>query len=130
MSTNAFIIYEQSDGGFASIYSHWDGHPDTLGKTLVEHYDTNIKISRLISYGDVSELNDTLDESVFYHRDKNEEWEDVEPMAFESVESAITNLTEIANAEYFYVHKRDAGWVAYSCDWENDDVLTEVKLEF
>ena len=56
MSTNARIAIQLSDkpGYYVSVYHHWDGYPQWLGKTLGEHYDSRKLASNLIDGGDMS----------------------------------------------------------------------------
>ena len=56
MGTRARIARDNGDGTVTSIYSHWDGYPDYLGKMLIEHYTEPAKIDALIALGDVSQV--------------------------------------------------------------------------
>lgn len=56
MSTTSSIAALQPDGRVKSIYCHWDGHPDNVGKTLKEFYNTDEKVNELISLGSLSRL--------------------------------------------------------------------------
>ena len=42
MSTNALVAVKEGDSN-TGIYVHWDGYPEALGKTLIEHYNTGVK---------------------------------------------------------------------------------------
>ena len=54
MSTNARIAIKRSDDNFVSVYHHWDGYPEWLGLTLLEQYNTQDKIEKLIEGGNMS----------------------------------------------------------------------------
>ena len=54
MATRSRIGIELSNGDVLSVYHHWDGYPEWLGKTLCEHYNTTEKVSELIDGGDMS----------------------------------------------------------------------------
>ena len=54
MATRSRIGIELSNGDVLSVYHHWDGYPQWLGKTLREHYNTTEKVSELIDGGDMS----------------------------------------------------------------------------
>jgi hypothetical protein len=54
MSTRSRIGIELSNGSVLSVYHHWDGYPQWLGKTLVEHFNTPESVSELIDGGDMS----------------------------------------------------------------------------
>ena len=54
MATRSRIGIELSNGDVLSVYHHWDGYPQWLGKKLREHYNTTEKVSELIDGGDMS----------------------------------------------------------------------------
>jgi|694.fasta_scaffold71944_3 hypothetical protein len=83
MSTNSSIAKLQPDGSVKEIYCHWDGHPSSVGKTLMEHYTTEEKVDQLIALGNISVLgkeigskqdfdNPVKDTCVVYGRDRDE----------------------------------------------------------
>jgi len=54
MSTRSRIGLQLVDGSVISSYHHWDGYPEWLGKTLVEHYNSKELATELIDGGDMS----------------------------------------------------------------------------
>lgn len=67
MGTRSRIAhYNSADNVYSSIYCHWDGYPEYNGKILQEHYNTEEKVLALLQNGDMSALNPTIEESVFY----------------------------------------------------------------
>ena len=54
MSTRSRIGLELSDGSVLSVYHHWDGYPEWLGRILNTHYNTKEKVEELIDGGDMS----------------------------------------------------------------------------
>lgn len=54
MATRSRIGIELSNGDVLSVYHHWDGYPQWLGKKLREHFNTTEKVSELIDGGDMS----------------------------------------------------------------------------
>ena len=54
MATRSRIGIELKDGSILSVYHHWDGYPEWLGKTLKEQYNSREKASELIDGGDIS----------------------------------------------------------------------------
>ena len=72
MSTRARIGIVRPDGSVLSIYTHSDGYISHHGPILLEHYDTAQKVLALMKMGDASQLNETLDDCVFYARDNGE----------------------------------------------------------
>ena len=64
MSTRCRIGIKLPDGKIKSIYSHWDGYPEGVGKKLLKYYDTPEKINELMDLGDISSLGEIYDEAV------------------------------------------------------------------
>ena len=54
MATRARIGLELKDGSVLSVYHHWDGYPEWLGRILKTHYNTYDKVAELIDGGDMS----------------------------------------------------------------------------
>ena len=54
MATRARIGLELSDGSILSVYSHWDGYPEWLGRILTTHYNARSLAEELIDGGDMS----------------------------------------------------------------------------
>ena len=56
MATRSNIGILREDGTIEAIYSHYDGYPSGVGKTLRDHYTDIDKIEELINLGNVSSL--------------------------------------------------------------------------
>jgi len=54
MSTNARIGIKLADDSIVSVYHHWDGYPEWLGRMLERHYNTKESVTDLIDGGDMS----------------------------------------------------------------------------
>ena len=54
MATRSRIGIQLKDDSVLSVYHHWDGYPEWLGKQLVEHFNTREKATELIDGGDMS----------------------------------------------------------------------------
>jgi hypothetical protein len=64
MGTRSRIgIEDMETGAVASTYSHWDGYPSGVGKTLLDHYQDRDKVEALVALGYVSSLKDTVEET-------------------------------------------------------------------
>jgi len=72
MATRATIGMVTDEGYIRYIYSHWDGYLDGVGATLLENYNTTAQVEELLEMGDVSILEDSIENSKFYHRDWGE----------------------------------------------------------
>lgn len=100
MSTNAFIGIREN-GSITYIYNHSDGYLEYLGKMLIEHYNSEEKAKALVALGDVSILKEKLEPaegtvhgfdydkrqegvSVFYGRDRGEDWESIKPITIQN----------------------------------------------
>lgn len=60
MGTRSSIGVMQQDGSVKSIYCHWDGYYSGVGKTLVEHYNTEEKANAVVALGGLSTLQENL----------------------------------------------------------------------
>jgi len=108
MATRARIGVLNPDGNITSIYSHWDGYPDGVGQTLAGNYSRQDLAKRLVAMGGVSALEGTIEESTFYHRDRDEDLEIAE--SFNRM--AFLQLAEGCGAEWAYLWE-DEGWRTY-----------------
>jgi len=54
MATRARIGIQLKDDSVLSVYHHWDGYPEWLGRILKTHYNSKEKASELIDGGDMS----------------------------------------------------------------------------
>ena len=94
MSTAAFVGKVNEDGTVKSIMVNSDGYPSYLLNLLKENYTDPSKVDRLIELGDCSFVDKEVDIpegvqhdfdnpvdgiTIAYHRDRGEDWEDVEP---------------------------------------------------
>lgn len=107
MSTNASVHVKGTDGKIRSIYIHWDGYVSGVGHTLRDHYNTQDAADDLIHMGDCSSLTETLEDSTFYHRDRNEDWDDVQPGVADDLETSLDRNDQsynyyFENGEWFY----------------------------
>jgi hypothetical protein len=73
MGTRSSIALEYADGTIKQIYAHWDGYIDGNGHILFNHYNTPEAANELISMGDLSSLDETIETTVFYARDRGED---------------------------------------------------------
>ena len=85
MATRSSITIKNVDGTRRSIYCHWNGYPDGVGRILKESYNTTKKVNALINLGDISSLAPSIEcpeghsfdspikgYTVAYHRDRGE----------------------------------------------------------
>jgi hypothetical protein len=62
MSTHSSIGLVHSDGSVSLNFCHWDGYPSYNGRLLLEFYPTLDKVKELIALGDLSSLNETVEQ--------------------------------------------------------------------
>ena len=73
MATRSVIgKYNNTTGGVKSVYCHYDGYPEYVGKILVNHYNTPEKVTKLISMGDISSLEKSIGKKHDFNMPYNE----------------------------------------------------------
>lgn len=116
MSTNSTIIVEV-DGKAKSIYCHWDGYIDGVGFALRDNFGTQELAEAVVALGDCSTIAgaadiDAIEAIEAYHRDKGEDWADVKPQTYPTMDAAFAD----ADTPYVYMFV-DGKWLA----WEYGD---------
>lgn len=134
MSTRSLIGIQRGNKVQYS-YCHHDGYLDWVGKVLVKCYDTEPKITELLSFGDMSSLGamlnfnpnysgrvDDIENSgcEFYERDRGERGCHRPEV---NVDNYNFNLQ--SDAEYIYLFK-DNEW--YVRKWYRDDFVKVTDL--
>ena len=103
MSTrSAIAIQETKDGPVQHIYCHFDGYLKHNGKILNEHYRDPAKVKELLALGDMSVLDETIEKSTFYCRDRKERLHINKPMA-------LKELADDDTYDYRYLLKEHGG---------------------
>jgi len=120
MATRATIGMVTDEGYIRYIYSHWDGYLEGAGATLVEHYNTTDQVEELLNHGDVSSLSDTIEDSMFYHRNWGEEYNMVCPLETDTV-------TDLKN-DFNYVWTGSEWLVGYDRGWYRLRYLLEARI--
>ena len=102
MATRSYIG-KVINGRVHSIYCHWDGYPEGVGSTLLQHYDSE-KVNRLLELGGISALQETVEESAVkaYHEDIN----------VDTREDYFSNNVDVCGIEYSYLLE-DGVWKVY-----------------
>ena len=140
MATRARIGLELKDGSVLSVYHHWDGYPEWLGRILKTHYNTKEKVAELIDGGDMSSCwtnerwNKDLNE--FGGATINNEGTEYGPQYYsqrgEDCPPRLdkdhgTYLTEGAE-EYAYLFTTFGEWICHdTCQW-HDSYLESVQI--
>ncbi len=115
MSTNSTIIVEV-DGKVKSIYCHWDGYLDGVGRALRDSFGTQELAEAVVALGDCSSIAEAtnIENIVAYHRNKSEDWADVKPRTYSTVDAARGD----ADTPYTYAFV-DGKWRAWADDEDN-----------
>lgn len=123
MSTQCGIAIK-TEKGYDTIYVHSDGYPDYMWPMLTENYNSEELAAKLVSLGDASYIDKQLEPtsdfhkfgmpepnvSMFYHRDRGDDWEDVRPALYQHHERK--RLLH----EWYYLYIFDLGlgcWTFY-----------------
>jgi len=134
MAIRSRIAIENQDGTVQSIYCHWDGYVNGVGKTLFEHYDRE-KLKSLIELGDISSLGILLEPTdpnhtfenpqqgvtIAYCRDRGE---DFHSTGYLNVEGLFENGFN-SGEEYVYCLNRDGIWLVCKLGFRNVAILKE-----
>lgn len=128
MSTRSRIGLELSDGSILSVYHHWDGYPEWLGRILNTHYNTKDLVEQLIDGGDMSscwsekswgKLREDLSYGPEYYSQRGEDC----PPRLDA--DLCEYLLPDGSEEYAYVF-RNGEWICYDMHQFDDSKLPEV----
>ena len=114
MATRSRIGIQLADESVLSVYHHWDGYPEWLGRILRTHYNSKELATELIDGGDMSSCW-TIDR---WDNKLNEEYgpkyysargEDCPPFLDASLEEYLSDGEEFA-----YLYTLEGEWVCYN----------------
>jgi hypothetical protein len=123
MSTRSRIAIENQDGTVTSVYCHFDGYVKGVGKTLFENYNRE-KTEQLVALGNISELKETIEDTVAYARDRGE---DLNKTIYIDVEE-LFEMNSRGGLDYVYCLTKDNIWLVNKTTSNQVDIL-EVILE-
>jgi hypothetical protein len=118
MSTHCAIAIKSGET-YLTIYCHHDGCPSRMFPILQENYNSLELANKLVSFGDASSIKKKLeptpysghkfgapepDVSVFYHRDRGEDWHSCQPACYTKNELLRQDFG------YIYVFEDGTGW--------------------
>ena len=133
MATRSRIGIQLSDNSVLSVYHHWDGYPQWLGRILKTHYNTKEKVADLIDGGDMSSAwtnerwdpkpnefgghvcEETTEYGPQYYSQRGE---DCPPRLDDSI---FKYLDKDNNEEYAYVWTVNDKWVCMKMNQFEDD---------
>ena len=135
MATRARVGIQLSDQSILSVYHHWDGYPEWLGRILTTHYNSKDKASELIDGGDMSsawtnerwtgkelapyvrEIKETEEYGPQYYSQRGE---DCPPRLDDNVVEFLSDGEEFA---YIF---RNGEWICYNMNQFDDSKLPEI----
>ena len=128
MATRSRIGIQLKDDSVLSVYHHWDGYPEWLGRILTTHYNTKEKVAELIDGGDMSSCwNDTVwgkphaDGLKYGPEYYSARGEDCPPRLDNNMEEFFSD-----NEEYAYIfNQRFNEWICYDLH-DTTAKLTEI----
>ena len=119
------IIAKLDDKGVQAIYCHNDGYLSNNGKILDQHYQNEVKVDNLIAQGDASSLKDTIEDTIFYHRDKGDCYEGVKAVNLNNETKLLEHAFETCDAELVYMFAYGS-WYVY----DNSDKIGNSSYQF
>ena len=118
------IIAKLDETGVQAIYCHNDGYLSNNGKILDQNYADEVKVDNLIAQGDCSSLRDTIEDTTFYHRDKNEPYSRVKAVNLNNEKALLKHAFERCDAEFVYMFAF-GHWYVY--DYYNSNQFEELE---
>ena len=128
MATRSRIGIQLKDKSILSVYHHWDGYPEWLGRILKTQYNSREQAADLIDGGDMSSCwSDEVWGNKFAQGEYGPEYysargENCPPRYDQSTEEFLSN-----GEEYSYIF-RDGAWICYNMNEFNDNEpeITEI----
>jgi len=119
------IIAKLDDKGVQAIYCHNDGYLSNNGKILDQHYQNEVKVDNLIAQGDASSLKDTIEDTIFYHRDRGDCYEGVKAVNLNNETKLLEHAFEKCDAEVVYMFAYGS-WYVY----DNSNKIGTTSYQF
>jgi hypothetical protein len=123
MATRSRIAIENQDGTVTSVYCHFDGYVKGVGKTLFENYNRETT-EQLVALGDLSQLNESTENTIAYARDRGE---DLKKTIYIDVEE-LFEMNSRSGLDYVYCLTKDNIWLVNKTTSNQVNIL-EVILE-
>ena len=118
MATRSRIGIELKNGSVLSVYHHWDGYPEWLGRILRTHYNTRQQVAELIDGGDMSSCwNDNKEPEYYSARGEN---------CPPRLDADLCEYLLPDNSEEYAYLFRNGEWVCYNMHQFDDNKLPEL----
>ena len=128
MATRSRIGIELKNGSVLSVYHHWDGYPEWLGRILNTHYNTRQKVAELIDGGDMSSCwtedrwNSETKAQEYGPQYYSQRGDNCPPR----LDADLAEYLLPDNSEEFAYIFRNGEWVCYNMNQYDDSKLPEV----
>lgn len=127
MATRSRIGLQLADGSILSVYHHWDGYPEWLGRILNTHYNTYDKVVELIDGGDMSscwteERWDNSADGTYGPQYYSQRGEDCPPRHDKNLKEYL-----LFGEEYAYVFKDDE-WICWNRNEYGNEIPEVVEI--
>ena len=129
MATRSRIGIELKNGSVLSVYHHWNGYPEWLGRILKTHYNTRALAAELIDGGDMSSCwtedrwNSETKAQEYGPQYYSQRGEECPPRL-----DADLNEYLCDSEEYSYIFTKDGEWVCYTNDGRFPDMVKQVEI--
>jgi len=124
MSTRAYIGTLKEDKQVFFVYCHHDGYPSGVGTILREYYDRPEDVINLLSFGNMSSLAPTIEDTVFYGRDRNETDQEQEQTTYN--EYLPSPGSDDSGIEYRYLFDEySEEWLCYNMQGDLVEIPTD-----
>lgn len=132
MSTRANIGIKRKNGTIEVVYNHNDGYPSYLGDNLLDNYtnkdnpdQTRQMVEMILSLGDISFLEERLQDSRTYNAWRNE---GTTKQVYKDIKEYAKKLT-YSWIEYVYLFdEEDGNWYYFSVPFSEEPIEIELKL--
>lgn len=93
------------DGDYISIYCHWDGYVEGVGKALLKYHNTYDHILNMLLFGDLSYVEKSIKAYYAWRGNRIERWDIVQPK--------LTNNTELYESyNYLFDYETNKWYVS------------------
>jgi len=134
MATRARIGLQLQDGSILSVYHHWDGYPEWLGRILTTHYNSKSLTEELIDGGDMSSCwtderwDDSAVQGVYGPQYYSQRGEEQPPVLHKDLNEFLTYADYNCGCEYAY-HFVNGEWVCHQVqNYQNPCMVKEVQI--
>ena len=129
MGTRSRIGLELPNGNIYSVYHHWDGYPEWLGRILKQHYNTDAAVKKLIDGGDMSscysdtgwDYDEKRDPQPCYYSERGE---DCPPRTDATIQEYFANANSWE--EYCYIYTTFGEWLCFEIDKKYNEDYSEI----